>query len=153
MRKLLIYSLLGATFVTCGCSPNAHFPFAHRIDVQQGNVLTQESVNQLRPGMSQRQVRFLLGTPLLADPFHVDRWDYVYLMRPGRGEPEEKRVTLFFEDDSLVRIEGSMRPGAKVEDVQVSARVTTLTVPPQKREPRGWLTRFWYWLGFGGDDV
>jgi outer membrane protein assembly factor BamE len=153
MRKLLIYSLFGATFITCGCSPDTHFPFAHRIDVQQGNVLTQEAVNQLRPGMSQRQVRFLLGTPLLADPFHLDRWDYIYLMTPGKGKREEKRVSLFFEDDKLTRIEGTMRPGAEVEDVQVSANVTTVTVPPQKRKPRGWLTRFWYWLGFGGDEV
>jgi outer membrane protein assembly factor BamE len=153
MRKLLIYSLLGATFVTWGCSRDARFPFAHRIDVQQGNVLTQEAVNQLRPGMSQRQVRFLLGTPLLSDPFHLDRWDYVYLMQYGNGKTEEKRVSVFFEQDKLTRIEGTMRPGAKAEEVETSAKVTTVTVPPQERKPRGWLTRFWYWLGFGGDEV
>ena len=153
MRKLLIYSLLGATFVTSGCSRETRFPFAHRIDVQQGNVLTQDAVNQLRPGMSQRQVRFLLGTPLLSDPFHLDRWDYVYLMHYGNGKTEEKRVSVFFEQDKLTRIEGTMHPGAKPEEVETSAKVTTVTVPPQKRKPRGWLTRFWYWLGFGGDEV
>jgi outer membrane protein assembly factor BamE len=58
----------------------------YRIDIRQGNYITQEMVAQLKPGMSRDQVRFILGTPLVADIFHADRWDYIYSFKPGRGE-------------------------------------------------------------------
>lgn len=153
MRKLLIYFILGATLLISGCSQDTRFPFSHRIDVQQGNVLTQESVNQLRPGMSRRQVKFILGTPLISDPFHSDRWDYLYRMQGGNGNVTEKRIALFFEDDKLARMEGTLRPGDEVDEAEQSTKFTTVTVPPQERKARGWLTRFWNWLGFGRDDA
>jgi outer membrane protein assembly factor BamE len=81
----------------------------YRPDVRQGNYIDQTVVGQLRPGMSKEQVQFLLGTPLLVDPFRQDRWDYVYRFQPGAGgEIEQRRVSLFFQGDSLSRIE----PGA-----------------------------------------
>ncbi len=60
--------------------------------------------------MDKRQVRHVMGTPMLVDPFHQQRWDYIYRMRPSRGETEQRRVALFFEGDQLVRIEGDLRP-------------------------------------------
>ena len=153
MRKLLISFILGATLLVFGCSQDTRFPFSHRIDVQQGNVFTQEEVNQLRPGMSRRQVQFILGTPLLADPFHTDRWDYMYRLQAGNGDVTEKHIALYFIDDRLERIEGTMRPGVEVKEAEQTTKFTTVTVPPQQRKERGWLTRFWHWLGFGEDHV
>jgi outer membrane protein assembly factor BamE len=99
----------------------------YRIPIQQGNVVDQERVNQLQPGMAKRQVRFVMGTPMLVDPFHQDRWDYVYMYRPSRGDIEERRVTLYFENDALVRIEGDLRPEAP--DPAAPPRQTVVPVP------------------------
>lgn len=80
----------------------------YRMDVQQGNVVTQEMVSRLKPGMTREQVRFILGTPLVADPFHADRWDYVYRLEK-RGElVEERKLTVIFEEERLKRVEGDV---------------------------------------------
>ncbi|MFZ5464688.1 MAG: outer membrane protein assembly factor BamE [Pseudomonadota bacterium] len=81
----------------------------YRIDIQQGNYVSQEMVAQLKPGMTKDQVRFVLGTPLLTDVFHSDRWDYIYLFKPGnRGEPRKRQLTVFFEDGKLSRVAGDV---------------------------------------------
>lgn len=81
----------------------------YRIDVQQGNVLTQEMVSQLKPGLTKDQVRFALGTPVLIDMFHVNRWDYVYRLQKGTGEVEMRKFAVFFdENDRLVRVSGDV---------------------------------------------
>jgi outer membrane protein assembly factor BamE len=104
MRYFLISLLLSG--LVAGCSGGNIGP--HRIDVQQGNVIDQESVARLKPGLSRSQVRFLLGTPLVADPFRTDRWDYVYRYYKAGKLAEQKRITLFFEGDTLTRIEGDL---------------------------------------------
>ncbi len=85
-------------------------PFVYKMTVQQGNILTEEMVDGLQLGMTKRQVRYLLGTPLLTDFFHADRWDYVYTIRRGHEDMQSKKLTLYFQDDALARIEGTMRP-------------------------------------------
>jgi outer membrane protein assembly factor BamE len=75
----------------------------HRIDVQQGNYLDTEAIAKLKPGMTRSQVRFLLGTPLLTDAFHPDRWDYLYIDRKKGKVVQEHRLTLWFEGDQLKR--------------------------------------------------
>jgi outer membrane protein assembly factor BamE len=87
-------------------------PGVHKIDIQQGNVITQEMVDKLKPGMTKNQVKFVLGTPAIADAFHQNRWDYVYSLQPGGGERQQQRLTLFFDDDKLTRIEGDVKPAA-----------------------------------------
>ena len=82
----------------------------YKIDVQQGNYLSQEAVAQLKPGMSRSEARALLGSPLLSDAFHPDRWDYVYLHRKGMSIVEQRRLALHFEGDQLKRIEGDLVP-------------------------------------------
>lgn len=152
MQKLLISLIVLATLSLAACS-GKHIPWVHRIDVQQGNVITQDQVDQLQPGMSQRQVRFIMGTPLITDVFHKDRWDYLYLMKPGRDEPVEKRLTLYFRDDRLVRLEGDFHPRPVAERPEAEPQVTSVVVPPQERKPRGLLTRLWQWLFHRGDDA
>jgi outer membrane protein assembly factor BamE len=75
----------------------------HRMDVQQGNYVDQELVGKLKPEMTRSQVKFLLGTPLITDPFHPERWDYLYLDRRGGRLKQERRLTLWFEGDKLKR--------------------------------------------------
>ncbi len=87
------------------------FPGVYKIDVEQGNIVTQEMVDQLKPGMSRRQVRFILGTPLLEDPFNQARWDYPYVKRNGFNVLSESRLMVYFDGDSLARYEGDIEAG------------------------------------------
>ena len=106
MRKALISILVGASLLFGGCG------LVYKIDIQQGNVVTQDMLDKVKPGMTKNQVRFALGTPLIQDTFHQDRWDYVYEMQKDGKLVKRSRLTLFFKDDKLERMEGDMRPDA-----------------------------------------
>jgi len=95
-----------------GIIPTAFSLTAYKIDIQQGNYVTQEMVAKLQPGMTRGQVRFVLGTPLLADIFHNDRWDYVYYLEKDGKRIEERKMVAVFSGDKLVRIEGDVVPAA-----------------------------------------
>jgi outer membrane protein assembly factor BamE len=101
----LRYILLVVLFVS-GC--NIITPY--RVDIQQGNVVTQEMVSKLQPGMTRSQVRFALGTPLVVDPFRQDRWDYVYIYMKQGVVTERRRISVVFKDDKLVGFEGDVVP-------------------------------------------
>ena len=89
---------------------------AHRMEIQQGNYVTQEMIAKLQPGMTRDQVRFVLGTPLVADAFHADRWDYMFRrQRANSKEIEQRRIVIFFDDGRLSRIEGDVTPAADSE--------------------------------------
>ena len=107
MRQLLSSALL--IVAVSGCTADVDFVKPYRIDVRQGNYVTQDMVSQLQPGMSRDQVRFVLGTPLVSDIFHADRWDYVYRFQPGKGVAQERRLTVIFEEGRLVRLDGDVR--------------------------------------------
>lgn len=110
MRRPLTLSLIVAgSLLLGGCSIDS-LPFVYKPDIHQGTILTQEMVDQLRVGMTRRQVQFVLGSPPLVDPFHVDRWDYIEAVKPGGKQLESRRVTVFFENDRLTSIEGDMLP-------------------------------------------
>lgn len=115
-------------------------PIVYRPDIQQGNIVTQEAVNKLEPGMSKRQVRFVLGTPMLADAFHQDRWDYIYTLTEGWGEREQKNLTVYFEQDSLIKIEGDLRPEPGSADIMVK-KDAVVTVPDWVDKDRGILEK------------
>ena len=104
-----------------GCGSNFGFPGVYRINVEQGNVVTEEMVEQLRPGLNRRQVRYIMGTPLIEDSFHEDRWDYRYLLRNGNELLSETQLTVWFEDDELVRVEGPDAPSWDEPRSQASA--------------------------------
>ena len=96
--------------VLSACSSVPRIVNEYKIDVQQGNVLTQEMVSQLKPGQTKDQVRFILGTPVLADVFHANRWDYVYRLQKGStGVVEERKFAVFFDADGrLERVAGDV---------------------------------------------
>lgn len=109
----------------------------YRVDVRQGNYVTQEMVAKLRPGMSRDQVRFALGTPLVADMFHEDRWDYVYRFQPGRGEPQLRRLVAFFAEGKLVRVGGDVvaeTASTAAQPAEPTARVIEVPGAPAKKE-------------------
>jgi len=115
MSFRLILTLLLSACLFGGC-----FLKPHRIDVQQGNFLDEATVSKLKPGMTRSQLRFLLGTPLIADPFHPERWDYMYLDRKGGKLKNEKRLTLYFDGDKLTRATTDL-PAASASDATKSA--------------------------------
>lgn len=111
MQKLLIATTFTLAVTLAGCSG---FPGVYKIDIPQGNVVTQEMVNQLRPGMTESQVRFIMGSPLIADTFHEGRWDYLYTEKKGADDSYSKeRISLYFKDGKLISLNGDFRPGGK----------------------------------------
>jgi outer membrane protein assembly factor BamE len=98
MQNILIYLLVGALISLSGCA-------IHKPDVQQGNIMEPEALAQLHAGLTQKQVQFLMGTPIIQDPFHPERWDYVYRLKVHNHEPIEHRLTVFFENGVVSRLE------------------------------------------------
>lgn len=98
-------AIAAATLVTSAC--------IYRVDIQQGNLLESDAVEQVELGMTRSQVQFLLGTPMVADAFHQDRWDYAYFLRRGRSRDVERRwIAVYFEEDRVVGILGDLTPDA-----------------------------------------
>ncbi len=140
MRKLLISIILPATLINTGCStigkgaeklgsvtdiiPQAldRAPFIYRPTIEQGNVVTQEQVNRLKPGMSREQVRFVLGTPTLNDFFHANRWDYPYTVGKGSHPTEIKHLAVFFDNGRLTRVVGDYRPQPQKDQAPVAKK-------------------------------
>ncbi|WP_345247501.1 outer membrane protein assembly factor BamE [Pigmentiphaga soli] len=106
----------------------------YRPDVQQGNWITQSQVDLLRPGMTREQVRFALGSPTLTDIFHADRWDYPYLFKGGKsGVTEERKFSVYFADDRLVRWEGDPQPAR--QPFQTTDTIKTMPPAPAAAVP------------------
>ena len=103
----------------------------YQMDIQQGNVVTQDMIAKVQPGMSRAQVRFALGTPLVEDVFHKDRWDYVYQFRKGGEITEQRRIVVVFKDDKLVRIDGDVVPAAATPAPK-TGKPDASTAPAQK---------------------
>jgi outer membrane protein assembly factor BamE len=106
--SLAVAASLSLAVAACARVPRIPGITPYKMDIQQGNYVSQDMIAQLKPGMSREQVRYLLGTPLVADIFHADRWDYVYWREAPDGKREERKVALFFADDRLERITGDV---------------------------------------------
>lgn len=118
---MTFFRLAGMAFLIAifsGCSSVPRIISEYKIDIQQGNVLTQEMVSQLKPGLTKDQVRFILGIPVLMDMFHANRWDYVYRFQKGGASTVEMRKfsTFFDESGRLVRVSGDVM-AALAEDM------------------------------------
>lgn len=113
-RPLAVLAVLAAASLAAGCSINdpnrSGLLQPYRIDLPQGNYLTRETVDRVKEGMTRDQVRFLLGTPLLRDMFHPDRWDYVFRYKFPSGDVEQRKVTVRFRDDRVTSIEADPLP-------------------------------------------
>ena len=94
------FSIFAAGCVLAACTP------IYKLDIQQGNLFSKSLVDSLKPGMTKRQVTLVMGSPSVVSPFQQSRWDYISTIRRGNGRMETKDLTLYFESDSLARIEG-----------------------------------------------
>jgi outer membrane protein assembly factor BamE len=99
--------------LACGC--------VYRINIQQGNFLDQAAVEQVKPGMTRSQVRYLLGTPMVSDPFDKERWDYIYYLRKGRSRHvDSRRVTVYFEADKVAKLDKPTAAEAAAQDASAA---------------------------------
>jgi outer membrane protein assembly factor BamE len=105
--------ILAAGFLACGC--------VYRINIQQGNFLDQKAVDQVANGMTRSQVRYLLGTPMVADSFNKSRWDYIYYLKKGRSRHvDSRRVTVYFDGDKVVNLEKPTDAEAAAQDASAA---------------------------------
>ena len=114
IKPISIFVLLAPLALAACRMPSVPGLSPFKIDIQQGNYVTQDMVARLKPGMSRSQVRFALGTPLIADLFHADRWDYVYMLHKAGELADQRQVTVIFRGDALERIEGDVVAGANI---------------------------------------
>lgn len=107
LRAAVAVGALACVLAACG---TGKWGFPYRPDVQQGNWVTATEIEQLQPGMSREQVRYILGTPTLQNVFRSDRWDYPYYNKPGYGKIEQRTFTVYFDGDVLMSWSGDEQP-------------------------------------------
>jgi len=137
-------ALLASVVMLAGCYSVPHyfpgFLTPYRPDVQQGNVITNDMVEQLRPGMTKDQVRFMLGTPLLADMFHQDRWDYLYYLDPRIGERQRRNLVIYFKDNRLDHFISDPMPPESMADNLILGHQSKVQPTPPPKEPAPQIT-------------
>ena len=118
MRNSLIFLIASMVFLA-GCA-NLRFPGVYRIDIPQGNFVTEDMLGQLEPGMTPEQVRYVLGAPTLDDPFTADTWYYLMTFQPGKGETVTQDILVYFDNGVYSHYEGevaeSMRERTRPQD-------------------------------------
>jgi len=130
----------------CGCSRGYdggfNAPLLHKIDIQQGNVINQEMLNKLAPGMNKKQVKYIMGTPVIIDPFHNERWEYIYSFQEGGKVRKQRHITLHFENGKLAHISGDIEvsniPRRKEE---IITEDNAIIVPESDQEEKGFFSR------------
>lgn len=152
MRKIILsLSLLSLSLMSCSTVLN-NLPYVYKIDVNQGNMIDQAMIDQLRPNMTKRQVLYVMGSPMLVDFFHQNRWDYIYSSKKGGEEREQKTISIFFESDQIKSIQGDLKPSAV--PVLKPSTDKIFDVPKRDLEKTLWETMS-SWFGYDGsnDDV
>jgi outer membrane protein assembly factor BamE len=153
MKSFVVYSLSVTAFLLFSACSTDNIPGLYQIDVQQGNNVDQEMLNKLEPGMTKNQVAFVMGTPLLIDTFHPNRWDYIYSYQPGGEEREQRRITLYFNDDeTLSHIEGDTRTVASREELPQTERQDKNVVVPLNQQKTGFFGGLMNLIGLGDDE-
>jgi len=144
--------------VVSGCSSVPRIVNEYKIDVQQGNVLNQDMVSQLKPGLTKDQVRFILGTPVLMDMFHANRWDYVYRLQKGNtGAVEMRKFSTYFDaSDKLIRVAGDVTaaqasdeaagPENRMRELDLGSVAADAVAPPL--EEKGFFGKMMESVGF-----
>jgi outer membrane protein assembly factor BamE (lipoprotein component of BamABCDE complex)/ketosteroid isomerase-like protein len=148
MRSRIIitsFILMLSSIFMVGCGAKLPSIKPYKMEIQQGNVVTSKMLLQLRPGMTKSQVRYIMGTPLIVDSFHDNRWDYFYQLRQEGKVIEKRRVILDFDKDALVSVRGDV-----VAAGDKTAEAPTNTAPksvnsPKKEESKSWLDRLKFW--------
>lgn len=118
-RFIKTLSLAGLIFVQ-GCvggnSTRWNLPLLYELEIQQGNVVSQSMLDKLKVGMEKEKVRFIMGTPMIIDPFHSDRWEYIFIYDGGTRVRERRYITLHFEEDKLVSVSGDVKANSSASE-------------------------------------
>ncbi|NOQ93375.1 MAG: outer membrane protein assembly factor BamE [Methylophaga sp.] len=134
MKTFLIYTFSVLIILLSGCNKDK-IPGVYRIDIQQGNAVNQDMINKLKPGMTKNQVAYVLGTPLIIDTFHPNRWDYIYSFHPGNGQREQRTLTVYFTDEEkLSHLGGDTRTVAREDLPKTERKDTNVVVPLDEKE-------------------
>ncbi len=137
MRKPLIFCCLLASQSIVSCTYiYDHIPIIYKIDVQQGNIIEQSMIDQLKPGMSKKQVLFILGSPMVDTVFRKNRWDYIYINQPSGEDKVQHEFSLFFENEQVVGIQGDFRPNSIT--TPIAAKETSVDVPKRDLDKTMW---------------
>ena len=132
-HRLIAIAAIAVALSACQNVPMLPGLTTHQIEIQQGNVVTQEMIDKLKPGMTRQQVRFVMGTPPIVDPFHKDRWDYVYFVNKAGKFLEHRRLVLLFDGEALKRVEGDVVVGSGgTGAAKPEASSTGATVKPRE---------------------
>jgi len=109
-------TLLALVLLLNGCA------LTYKMDIQQGNPVTQAFIEKLKPGMSRQEVQFILGTPIIEDPFHGNRWDYFFSLHKGNAPTEtQQRISIFFDGDTLKSVKGKVQSEATAHATAVES--------------------------------
>lgn len=144
MRKPFYLPILIVSLTLTSCSTIMNnIPGVYSIDIEQGNIINQDMIDQLRPKMTKRQVLYIMGSSMLVDVFHQKRWDYIYSEQPGGKPRRQKRLSLFFDGDELMGIQGDFRPSSL--PVITKSYDTTVEVPKRDLDRTLWgkMKRLW----------
>jgi len=148
MKKLVVLCISLILLTACSRSFDGGYnlPLLYKIDIQQGNVIKQDMLNKLRPGMNKEQVTFIMGTPVLIDPFHNERWEYVYSFQKGGSVREQRHITIHFEDDKLTHLSGDIdvsdTPRTENE-IEIITEEDAILVPKSTKKEKGFFGRLW----------
>ncbi len=138
MNKPALWLALTASLALPACSFLLNnVPGVYKLDIEQGNMIEQSQVDQLRPNMNKRQVLFIMGSPMLSDSFHDNRWDYIYAKQPGGEDRVQKRLTLLFNGETLIGMQGDYRPGAAPATNKASTE-TSIDLPKRELDQTLW---------------
>jgi len=154
MRSVRMLFAAVTIMAVSGCGDyNWKPPGVYRIPIQQGTVIEQSMVSKLRPGMGKDQVKFIMGTPVIVDPFHSKRWEYIYTFKKGSDRVREQRhITLYFDDnDQLTHITGDIQtaaPGLLAQPEADERKQPQSIVVPSDRPRKGLFSRL-----IGGGDA
>jgi outer membrane protein assembly factor BamE len=140
LAPLALALLLGGCTVLQTYLPEPRSFGVYKLDINQGNYLSQDQVDRLRAGQTKQQVKLVLGTPLVTSPFHANRWDYVYEFKRQGQRLEHRTFTVYFVDDKLARWEGDEMPQS-VADLNRTAADRSLGYMPSA-DDKGFLERF-----------
>ena len=135
-KKLILFAIAAQTTLTACETIISNLPGIYTIDIEQGNMIDQAMVDQLRPSMTKRQVLYIMGSPMLMDTFHEQRWDYLYSDQPGGEARVQKRISLYFNGDNLVGVQGDFRPSTL--PVMKKSTETTVDVPKRQLNTTMW---------------
>lgn len=137
MNKPALLLVVSASLTLTACSTILNnLPGVYTLDIEQGNMIDQSMVDQLRPNMTKRQVLYIMGSPMLSDSFHEKRWDYLYAEQPSGEARVQKRASLFFNGDNLMAVQGDFRPSAV--PIIKQANETSVDLPKRDLDKTMW---------------